>query len=62
MPVLQVNRLKSSVPLEYHSRLGLITREAEYRCIEIILGPFQLSLGVRAKISEYDHDHKPASR
>ena len=62
MPILQINRVKDTVPLAYHPRIGLISKEAEYECIEIIIGPLQLELGFRTRISEYDHDRRPAAR
>jgi len=52
MPIFRMYKVINDIPLE--EKHGLISKEATYRSIEILIGPLQIQLGRRVEIRTYN--------
>ena len=52
MSIFQINWVMN--PIELERRHGLISKEAIYKSLEIIIGPLQIQLGRRIAIKTYN--------
>lgn len=52
MPIFQINWVIN--PIELERKHGLISKEAIYKSLEIIIGPLQIQLGRRVEINTYN--------
>ena len=52
MRIFQINWVMN--PIELERRHGLISKEAIYKSLEIIIGPLQILLGRRVEINTYN--------